>query len=708
MGCPAPDLRELAQALNEFYPGLQPPGRFLTFGSWVGGDRDGNPNVTARRDRRDPPPAPRPGRRDAIAELPADWTASSASPIAWPPPARHSWPTWTRPKKDAQTTSPILNSGIPPNPTASTSPCWPTTWPPPPPTTSTAGSCGQIDDPLPHLRTGADLLEPLDRLDESLRQAGVGALADAGLKHIRLQAQIFGLHTAPLDIRQYSEVHTRVLDELLARLGRTDGFAALSGPKRLVVLNRQFDEAVPDLFKIESLSEETERTLTLLRILHQAISLYGPAVLGPYIVSMTQGPEDLLAVLLLAHWSGLCLDPDCAPQGLALVPLFETREDLENAADTMAALFEHPVYARHLDLLDRKQTVMIGYSDSNKDAGYLAANWELFRAQGRLADRCRAHNVKLTLFHGRGGTIARGGGPTNRFILAHPAGSVTGRIRLTEQGEMINEQYGHPAIVHRYLEQVVHATLMASLPPRVAPPGPEPQWIVAMEAMAEASFSAYRKLVYETPDLLTYWHQATPIKAISRLPIGSRPARRSSDADLTGLRAIPWVFSWLQSRHALPAWYGLGHGLAVFGGDDARLPLLQKMYREWPFFSKVIDNAQISLGKADMGIARLYSELVEDVGVRDRIFGEIETAFQRTGRLILRVTGQKELLDNEPVLQRSIRLRNPYVDPLNFSQVSLLRRWRGLPDPEGPEAERLLQVIFLTINGIAAGLKNTG
>jgi phosphoenolpyruvate carboxylase len=374
----------------------------------------------------------------------------------------------------------------------------------------------------------------------------------------------------------------------------------------------------------------------------------------------------------------------------------------------MAALFEHPVYARHLDSLDRKQTVMIGYSDSNKDAGYLAANWELFRAQGRLADRCRDYHVKLTLFHGRGGTIARGGGPTNRFILAHPAGSVAGRVRLTEQGEMINEQYGHPAIVHRYLEQVVHATLMASQPARVAPPGPEPRWIEAMEAMAEASFQAYRQLVYETPDLLTYWHQATPIRAISRLPIGSRPARRSSDADLSGLRAIPWVFSWLQSRHALPAWYGLGHGLAVYGGDDDRLAVLQEMYREWPFFSKVIDNAQIAMGKADMGIARHYSRLVEDEGVRGRIFGEIETAFRRTGRLILRVTGQKEILDNEPVLQRSIRLRNPYVDPLNFSQVSLLRRWRALPDPEGPETERLLQVIFLTINGIAAGLKNTG
>ncbi len=316
--------------------------------------------------------------------------------------------------------------------------------------------------------------------------------------------------------------------------------------------------------------------------------------------------------------------------------------------------------------------------------------------------------MKLTLFHGRGGTIARGGGPTDRFIRAQAGGSVGGRIRLTEQGEVIDENYGHPAIVRRYLEQVVHATLMASLPERVSPPGPEPRWLAAMDEMAEASYRAYREMIYETPELITYWHQATPISAISRLPIGSRPARRSSDSDLTGLRAIPWVFSWLQSRHALPGWYGLGQGLEVCGKDDSRLALLQEMYAEWPFFSKVIDNAQISMGKADMGIARLYSSLVEEEDLRERVFGEIETAFRRTGRWILRVTGQKEVLENEPVLQRSIRLRNPYVDPLNFTQVSLLRRWRALPDPDGAEARRLLQAIFLTINGIAAGLKNTG
>ncbi len=706
---------EMAQALAEFYPGLQTPAGFLTFGSWVGGDRDGNPNVTpavtaetlrlhrglaVERHRR----AAR--RLDRLLSLSGRLAPASETLLAALTEARKRRSEHVAYLEQRYPNEPYrLYAAVLADDLAAASA-----------DDVTGRLLGQVVDsedislsvPLPHLRSREDLIQPLDRLDESLRQAGAGALADADLRRIRLQAQIFGLHTAPLDLRQYSDVHTAVLDELFRHLGPTDRFAALDAAGRLEFLGGQFAAPAPDLSHVDGLSEAAAETLSLMRILRRAVTLYGPASIGPYIVSMTKGPEDILAVLLLASWSGLCLAKDGKPEALALVPLFETRADLAQAADTMAALFQHPAYARHLEALGRAQTVMIGYSDSNKDAGYLAANWELFRAQGRLAACCREYAVKLTLFHGRGGTIARGGGPTDRFILAHPAGSVGGRIRLTEQGEVIDEHYGHPAIVRRYLEQVVHATLMASLPDRVAPPAPEPRWLETMARMAEASYDAYRKFIYDTPELLTYWHQATPIHAISRLPIGSRPARRSSDADLTGLRAIPWVFSWLQSRQALPGWYGLGHGLEAGGGTDGQLALLQEMYREWPFFSKVIDNAQISLGKADMGIARHYSSLVDEPGVRDRVFGEIETAFRRTSRWILYVTGQKEVLENEPVLQRSIRLRNPYVDPLNFTQVSLLRRWRALPDPEGEEGKRLLQAIFLTINGIAAGLKNTG
>jgi phosphoenolpyruvate carboxylase len=352
--------------------------------------------------------------------------------------------------------------------------------------------------------------------------------------------------------------------------------------------------------------------------------------------------------------------------------------------------------------------IMIGYSDSNKDAGYLAANWELYQAQENLAAVCRDEGVALTLFHGRGGAIARGGGPANRAILAQPPGSVNGRIRITEQGEVIDERYGHPAIGRRHLEQAMHATLLASAPVHYnAIPQPQAAWRAAMDELAQISYRAYRRLVYETPELLVYWEQATPIHEIGQMPIGSRPSKRSGKLSLESLRAIPWGFSWMQSRCALPGWYGVGEALAAYGAKPENLALLREMHREWPFFQTIIDNAQVSLAQADLSVARIYSQLVEDTAVREQIWGEIESSFQRTIQMILRVTGQKEILDNDPILQTSVRQRNPYVDPLNFIQVSLLRRLRQL-DPESAEAQSLRHTVFLTINGISSGLRNTG
>jgi phosphoenolpyruvate carboxylase len=351
---------------------------------------------------------------------------------------------------------------------------------------------------------------------------------------------------------------------------------------------------------------------------------------------------------------------------------------------------------------------MVGYSDSNKDAGYLAANWELYQAQERLAEVCRQHGVTLTLFHGRGGTVARGGGPANRAVLAQPAGTVGGRLRLTEQGEVIDERYGHPAIARRHLEQMVHAVLLASAPDYAAKNTPQPLWRGIMDELSATAYHTYHRFIYESPETLLYWQQATPIGEIGQLRIGSRPARRQSGDPLAGLRAIPWVFSWMQSRHGLPGWYGVGTALAAYATTDERLQELRTMYRDWPFFRGVIDGAQMALGKADMGIAHLYAGLVTDAAVRERVFGEILAAYERTERWILRVTGQLAILDNAATLKHSIQRRNPYVDPLNFIQVSLLRRLRALDDPAGAEAQALLEAVFLTINGIAAGLKNTG
>ena len=381
--------------------------------------------------------------------------------------------------------------------------------------------------------------------------------------------------------------------------------------------------------------------------------------------------------------------------------------DLRAADDIMAQLFTLKPYREHLISCNRSQIVMIGYSDSNKDGGYLAANWALYQAQEKLAQVCREFGVRLTLFHGRGGTVARGGGPANRAIRSQPPHTIHGRFRVTEQGEVNAARYLNPDLAHRHLEQIVHAVLMASLgdikPDRATRIAAS--WRESMDLMAETALKAYRSLVYDHPRFLEYWQSVTPIDEIKRLLIGSRPAARGAKTGAIGsLRAIPWVFSWMQSRHNLPGWYGLGAGLQARNDWDE----LRQMYRGWPFFRAIIDNAAMSLVKADMGIAELYTTLARDRTMVKEIFGEILSEYERTRTAILTITGHNELLDSDPVIQRAVRLRNPYIDPLNYIQVETLRRLRRLPDPEGEEAQALREVMVLTINGIAAGLRNTG
>jgi phosphoenolpyruvate carboxylase len=354
---------------------------------------------------------------------------------------------------------------------------------------------------------------------------------------------------------------------------------------------------------------------------------------------------------------------------------------------------------------------MIGYSDSNKDGGYLAANWALYQAQENIAKLCREHYLKLTLFHGRGGTVARGGGPANRAIRSQPPGTIEGRFRLTEQGEIIASRYANRHLAHRHLEQIASAVLLASSPEPVEGEGEVPEkWREAMDVMSSAALRAFRTLVYETPGFMDYWKSVTPLDEITRLSIGSRPAsRQTGNLNLEKIRAIPWVFSWMQSRFNLPGWYGLGSGFDALGASNPKaLSLIRGMYQDWPFFRALIDNAEMSLLKADMGIAALYSQLVPDRESADSIFDRILAEFERTQAAILKVTGHKELLEGEPVIQRSVHLRNPYVDPLNYIQVEMLRRLRALPDPEADQAQALREAVELTINGIASGLRNTG
>ncbi len=701
--------RELESALARYYPNLSLPPDFLTFGSWMGGDRDGNPFVTSdvtattlyfhRRMAAE--------RHHRLAQL-LDRTLSVSSRLTAVPPELD-----TRAGDDSAARSDhlaYLKERYPFEPyrlLAATLAADLTAAAEDDRLTKPAGAAS---DRANQLRTRADLLRPLQLLNSSLRAAGLEAIAETHLRDAIYLAQAFGLHAARLDIRQYSSYNRAVLSELLRRLGINENYSKLSPPDRTALLTRLLEEWPPDLEQLTGLSAEATETLALFRLLRRVVDVYGSESLGAYIVSMTNGPDDLLTVLLLARWTGLCLPADGRPgAGIALVPLFETRADLRAAPEIMAELFTHPAYSRHLQRLGQRQMIMIGYSDSNKDAGYITAKWELFQAQEALVACCRQHGIELTIFHGQGGTIARGGGPANRAILSLPDGAVEGQVRLTEQGEVINERYGHPVIARRHLEQVVNAVLLRGLPGNKASTTPRQEWRAAMDELSAAGYRAYRQLVYETPELLVYWQQATPINEISQMRIGSRPSRRAGgSADVASLRAIPWVFSWMQSRHVLPGWYGLGTALAGFATTPERVQLLREMYRHWIFFQNAVDNTQMSLGKTDLGIARLYAELVTDERVRELIFGQIEAEYNRTRAAILQITGQQEILDNDPVLQRSIRLRNPYVDPLNFVQVSLLRQLRSLPNPDTPEAEAIRRAIFLTINGVAAGLKNTG
>jgi len=698
--------RDMAAALARYYPTVPPPERFLTFASWIGGDRDGNPNVTAdvtaetlRLHRGLALEKHRAAARhldrslsisDHLADVPETMQKAVVAPGE--PEGHLAFLHDRYPRETYRHLAARLGVDL---------------------AEASAGDMvarlkGEDLPPL-RMRRMENLLEPLTLMDHSLREAGMADIARADLERSLHQARSFGLHAARLDLRQYSDYNTAVLDELLGRLGWIDGFEALDGPQRAEVLTDMLARPVPDLEGLEGLSAETNETLDLFRVVRRAVDYYGPELFGPYVVSMTHGVEDILAPLLLARWSGICLRDDGLPEGMTFAPLFETRADLRAAPEIMAALFAHPGYAPHLARAGRRQTVMIGYSDSNKDAGYLAANWELYQGQEALAHTCREHGVTMTLFHGRGGTIARGGGPANRAILAQPPGSVGGRIRITEQGEVIADRYGHPAIAARHLQQVVHAVLISSAPESYRQNArPKPEWTAAMDELAAISYRAYRDLIYETPELLTYWSQATPMDEINLLRIGSRPSRRTGTATFDSLRAIPWGFSWMQCRHVLPGWFGVGEALSQFGGTPAGLSRLQEMYSDWPFFRNLLDNSQMSMAQADMGIARLYAGLVEDERVRDLVFGRVKTAFENTREAILQTVGLRELLDNAPVLQRTVRRRNPYIDPLNFIQVSLLRRLRALPDAESEAAERLRDTIFLTINGIASGLKNTG
>jgi phosphoenolpyruvate carboxylase len=559
----------------------------------------------------------------------------------------------------------------------------------------------------------AEFQAELQVLADSLNANHGAILIKPRLAGLLRAAAIFGFHLASLDMRQSSDIHERVLAELFARAGVEADYAALDEAAKVKLLLAEI--AHPRLLytPYAEYSDETQSELQVLRTAREIRKRYGSRAIRNYIISHTETVSDLLEVLLLQKETGLLRPVDNACD-VMVIPLFETIPDLQRASEIMAEWMAIPVVKELIAQQGSLQEVMLGYSDSNKDGGFLTSNWELYQAELKLVKVFADAGVKLRLFHGRGGTVGRGGGPSYDAILAQPPGTVNGQIRLTEQGEIISSKFSNPEIGRRNLELLVAATLEAGLMPHGEDPEQVARLAVYEKVMAELSeraYKAYRNLVYETPGFTDYFFAATPIAEIAELNLGSRPASRKSTRRIEDLRAIPWGFSWGQCRLLLPGWYGFGaavSGWLADGNRDERLALLQEMAKQWPFFATLMSNMDMVLAKTDLPIARRYAELVPDAELRERIFKRISAEYGETLRCLEQVTGNAERLAANPLLARSIQNRFAYLDPLNHLQVELIQRHRALSrDPEQVDP-RVHRGIHLSINGVAAGLRNTG
>ncbi len=703
---------QLRAALAETYPEAPPPvGAVVRFGTWVGGDRDGNPFVTPQVTRRALLLQKRLvlGRyRQAVAsvarKLSGSATLEPAAPgllrsIAADEAAMPAFATFMARRNLGEPYRRKLFfmyrkleiAMVETGDEAEPEPGWtPELLPPPGPDRG----YGQA----------AEFLADLREIAGSLRAQHGEVLASNLLEPLIERVTLFGFHLAPMDLREHSARHERAVAELLAASGRCPDYAALPPEQQADVLTGVLAQGGwPEGCGTGALSPEAASTVETFAVAAWAQRELGREAVGVYIISMTHGIEDVLEVLFLCLVTGICRwEGQDFRSGLDIAPLVETIDDLRAGAEMLRTLLAHPTYRRQLEARGRHQEVMLGYSDSTKDGGYLSANWALYRAQGELAVTAAAAGIELTLFHGRGGALGRGGGPLGSAIRAQPPETQTGRLRITQQGEMMSHRFLPSEIAERTLEQVVVAVCEAAVTRRDHP-AERPEWWQAMEQMAQCSRGAYRALV-DDPAFVSYFYAATPIEEIAMLNIGSRPSRRRAGQRIDDLRAIPWTFAWTQSRHLIPGWYGLGSGLH----DLQDWELLQGMYREWPFFRTLIANCGMALCKADMDIAAGYAELAGDVlPEAGAIFARIRQEYHRTQEAVLRVGGHAALLADQPMLQRSIALRNPYVDPLSYLQISLLRRLRR-PGLSEEERAATLVAVLRTVNGIAHGLRNTG
>jgi phosphoenolpyruvate carboxylase len=679
-----PDVHEqLGESLARHYPGITLPAQpLVSLGSWVGSDQDGNPNANAamlvetlRLQRR----TLLTRYRERVRELARDLSQSSRLTQV----TDELTASIARDEQELEDYADTLSPGTREEPyRRKLSFIW-----------RRLGAT--LDGDATAYRSADDLMADLDLLDVSLRHHKGRAIADGDLLRLRRQLRVFGFIGARLDVRQHRAVISSATAEVFKRLG------AGRDQRRAATL-----EPPPISLEAARWSNDTGNLLATLSAM--AVSQQSaPGSAGTFIVSMTESADDVLDALFLAGLAGLHqLGADAPTSDIDIVPLFERLGALQEAPAVIDSLMQDPLYTRQLDGRDGVQEVMLGYSDSNKEVGYLCAAWALYRAHESISAIAARHGRTLRVFHGRGGTVGRGGGPTHEAILAQPPGGPDPKIKITEQGEVIHRKYARPETARQNLGLVLGAMLESALMPLE---GREPKaaWREAMEAMGEESRRRYRSLVYDDPGFQTYFEQATPIEEIAQLNTGSRPVSRGGTLAVEDLRAIPWVFAWMQNRHLLPAWYGVGSGLDDYASRPGGLECLRDMYRHWIFFRSLVDNLQMVLIKADMRIARQYATLVLDERERERLFADIEREFRRAHDAVLKVTEQQSVLEQQPQLLASLRLRDPYIDPMSYLQVRLLGELRRLPASD-PRRAAHLQAVLRTINGIAAGLQNTG
>ncbi|NMO00467.1 phosphoenolpyruvate carboxylase [Gordonia sp. TBRC 11910] len=553
--------------------------------------------------------------------------------------------------------------------------------------------------------TADELRADLDVIDAALRANNDDTIADDRLLRLREGVRTFGFNLSGLDMRQNSDVHEEVVGELLAWAGVHDDYASLDEADRVAILSAELTARRPLLSPDAELSELAAKELAIVRAGATAIKTFGPQAVPNYIISMCTSVSDMLEAAILLKEAGI-FDPDGGvPRcSVRIIPLFETIEDLQQGAATLLAVLDVPIYRALVDAQGGLQEVMLGYSDSNKDGGYLAANWALYRAELDLVDAVRTAGIRLRLFHGRGGTVGRGGGPSYDAILAQPPGAVQGSLRITEQGEIIAAKYAEPVTARRNLETLLAATIESSLLDVEGLGDDSAEAYAILDDVAASARDAYSELVHRTPGFVQYFTESTPLSEIGEMNIGSRPASRKQTKAISDLRAIPWVLSWSQSRVMLPGWYGTGTAFESWIGDDPqRLATLQRYYRSWPFFTSVLSNMAQVMAKSDLGVAQRYSQLVADDELRERVFGKIVDEHERSLRMLAAITGSADLLADNAALKRSVYNRFPYLEPLNLLQVELLKRYRN-----GDESREVRRGILLTMNGLATALRNSG